>query len=97
MRENEQSQRTMLQDVRLHACLRASLLSRFPRQELDPIDQGDHRPAVGCRAGGYRGDDPLRIFIPQMAVAVQFRLDGCIGSRRTEKCPDLSAAGLPRP
>ena len=56
--------------------------------EFDPIDQGNHGPAVGGRISGYRGDDVLRMFIPQRAVAVQLRLDRGIGSRTDER-PDL--------
>ena len=70
-------------------CMRHDCFSLLRGENLTRSTSGNHGPAVGRRAGGYRGDDLLRMFIPQMAVAVQFRLDGGIRSRRAEERPDL--------
>ncbi len=63
---------------------------RLSRQELDSINQRDHRPAVGGRIAGNRGDYLLSIFKSQIAVAVQLRLDGAIGDLADERL-DLAA------
>ena len=69
----------------------------FCGAEVDPVHQGNRRPAVGRRVGGNGGDDLLRMFIPQVAVAVQFRLDlaaPAAGPRNARICDRRSVASL---